>query len=155
MAVYWINYIHRKILMNLTLWNFLGLSDIKPPECWQIGSCHFLPEASFGLQVLWLPASVCVSVCVCQSFACPRDNSGLVQARITKFGPQMQKTLVKFSIVLWTDRRWPSRSNLIWKSKFTPFWACPHHNSPPNLDQRCKIPWLRSLLFWEAIDLDL
>ena len=25
----------------------------------------------------------------------------------------------------------------------------------PNLDQRCKRPWLRSLLFWGVIDLDL
>ena len=25
----------------------------------------------------------------------------------------------------------------------------------PNLDQRCKRPWLGSLLFWRAIDLDL
>ena len=25
----------------------------------------------------------------------------------------------------------------------------------PNLDQRCKRPWLRSLLFWGAIDLEL
>ena len=25
----------------------------------------------------------------------------------------------------------------------------------PNLDRRCKRPWLRSLLFWGAIDLDL
>ena len=35
-----------------------------------------LPEASFGLRVLSLPLSVCVSVCVCvyQSLACPRDN---------------------------------------------------------------------------------
>ena len=41
-------------------------------------------------------ACVCVCVClsVCQSLACPRDNSGPVQARITKFGPKMQKTLV-------------------------------------------------------------
>ena len=33
-----------------------------------------------------------------------------------------------------------------------------HHPFKPgstNLDQRCKISWLRSLLFWEAIDLDL
>ena len=90
-----------------------------------------LPEASFGLRVLSLPASVCVCLSVCQSLACPRDNSGPVQARIAKFGPKMQKTLVKVPIVLWTDRPWPSRSNLTWKSKFTPFWACPHHNSPP------------------------
>ena len=25
----------------------------------------------------------------------------------------------------------------------------------PNLDQRCKTPWLRCLLFWGAIDIDL
>ena len=95
----------------------------------------FLPEASFGLRVLSLPASgcVCPSVClsVCQSLACPRDNSGPVQARITKFGPKMQNTLVKVPIVLWTDRTWPPRSNLTWKSTFTPFWDCPHLNSPP------------------------
>ena len=45
------------------------------PEPW------FLPDASIGLRVLSLPASVCLSVClsVCpsvrQSRACPRDNS--------------------------------------------------------------------------------
>ena len=76
---------------------------------------------------------VCVSVClsVCQSLACLRDNSGPVWARIAKFGPKMQKTLITVPIVFWTDRPWPSGSNLTWKSKFTPFWACPHYNSPP------------------------
>ena len=110
----------------------------------------FLPEASFDLRVLSLPASVCLFVClvclsVCQSLACPRDDSGPVQARITKFGLKMQKTLVKVPIFLWTDRPWPSRSNLTWKSRLGLL----------NLYQRCKLPWLRSLLFWEAIDLDL
>ena len=58
----------------------------------------FLPEASFGLRVLWLP----VSVCVYQSLACPQYNSSPVQARITKFGPEKQNTLVKIPIaVLW------------------------------------------------------
>ena len=61
---------------------------------------RFLPEASFGLRVLSLPACVCVCVCVCvclcvrQSWACPSDNLSTVQARITKFGPEMQNTLV-------------------------------------------------------------
>ena len=56
----------------------------------------FLPEASFGLRVLSSPASVglCVRVCVYQSRACPHDNSSPIQARITKFGPEMQNTLV-------------------------------------------------------------
>ena len=49
----------------------------------------FLPDASFGLRVLSLPASVCVCVCpsVRQSRAGPRDNSSPVSARITKFEP--------------------------------------------------------------------
>ena len=92
-----------------------------------------LPEASFGLRVLSLPASVCVSVClsVCQSRVCPRDNSSPVQPRITKFGPEVRKTLVKIPIVLGGDWSWPSRSNLTSKSKFTAFWACPWDNSSP------------------------
>ena len=96
--------------------------------------CHtFLPEASFGLRVLSLPASVCVCVIlsVCQSLACPRNNSGPVQARIAKFGPKMQKTLAKVPIVLGGNWPWPSRSNLTSKSEFTQFWACPDHNSLP------------------------
>ena len=37
-------------------------------------------------------ACVCVSVheCVYQSLGCPHDNSSAVEARITKFGPEMQ-----------------------------------------------------------------
>ena len=91
----------------------------------------FLPKASFGLRVLSSPASVglCVRVCVYQSRACPHDNSSPIQARITKFGPEMQNTLVWVPIVLGDDRPWSSRSNLTWKSNFTPFWACSHHYS--------------------------
>ena len=75
----------------------------------------------------------CVCPCVCQSLACPCDNSGPVQARIAKFGPKMQKTLVKVPIVLGGNWPWPSGSNLTSKSEFTPFWACPDHYSPPIL----------------------
>ena len=63
---------------------------------------------------------VCVFVCVCQSLACPHDNSWPVQARITKFGSDMWKTLVKISIVLWSNRPWPSRSNLTCKVQIYP-----------------------------------
>ena len=37
-------------------------------------------------------------------------------------------------------------------------WAITHHPfklGSPNLDHRCKRPWLRSLLFWGVIDLNL
>ena len=83
---------------------------------------------------------VCVSVClyVCQSLACPRDNSGPVQARIAKFGPKMQKTLVKVPIVLGGNWPWPSRSNLTSKSEFTQFWTCPDHNWLPIQDRITK-----------------
>ena len=97
---------------------------------------HFLPEASFGLRVLSLPASVYVCVCLCVNhLLCPRDNWRPVQARITKFGPKMQNTLVKVPVVLWSDRPWHSRSNVTW-------------NPNPILDQRCKMPWLRYLVFF-------
>ena len=76
-------------------------------------------------------ACVCGSVCVCvyQSRACPHDNSSPIQARITKFGPEMQNTLVWVPIVFGDDRPWSSRSNLTWKSNFAPFWAFSHHYS--------------------------
>ena len=80
------------------------------------GYCHRLR--------LWVRVSVCV--CVYQSRACPHDNSSPIQARVTKFGPEMQNTLVWVPIVFGDDRPWSSRSN------FTPFWACSHHYSSAN-----------------------
>ena len=45
------------------------------------------------------------------------------------------------------------------RPSFTKFVrAITHHPfklGSPNLDQRCKTPWLRPLMFWGAIDLDL
>ena len=60
----------------------------------------FLPEASFGLRVL-LPMSVrvCISVCVRQPPACLHHNSAPLQAGITKFGSEVQYTLVKIPIL--------------------------------------------------------
>ena len=90
------------------------------------------PGLAFGY-CRCLRLCVCVSVClyVCQSLACPRDNSGPVQARIAKFGPKIKKTLVKVPIVLGDNWPWPARSNWTSNSKLTPFWACPNHYSPP------------------------
>ena len=85
---------------------------------WLRSSCgdfYPRPVLAFGYCLcLRLCVCVCLSVCpsVCQSLACPRDNSGPVQASIAKFGPKMQKTLVKVPIVLGGNWPWPSRSNL-------------------------------------------
>ena len=38
---------------------------------------------------------------------------------------------VKMPVVLWNDQPGPSRSNFTWKSKFTLFLICLHHNSSP------------------------
>ena len=85
-------------------------------------------------------ASVCLSVCLCvrQSLACPRDNLSPVQARITKFGPEEQNTLVKIPIVLGVNWPWTSRSNLTLKWKITIFSASPCHHSPPIQDKISK-----------------
>ena len=74
--------------------------------------CPFLPKASFGLWVSTLPMYVCVRLSVCQSWACPHNNSWPVQARITKFGLKVQNTLVKALTVLAGNWSWSSRSNL-------------------------------------------
>ena len=80
----------------------------QPPVTYGHVVLQFLPEASFGLRVLSLPASVCVCVCVC--------GNHLLVRTIT---------------------------------------CHPFKLESPNLDQKSKTPWLRSLLFWGLIDLEL
>ena len=92
------NRCHRCQLL-LILLNHYSIWCLKSP---------FLPEASFGLRVLSLSASVCVCVRPCV-------NHELV--RVITHHPFLLGS--------------------------------------PNLDQRCKRPWLRSLLFCGAIDREL
>ena len=92
-----------------------------------------------GIVVACVCVYVCVCLCVRQSWACPSDNSSTVQARITKFGPEKQNTLVKIPIVFLGNGPWPSRSNLTSNSKLTPFWVCPNHYSPPILVRISKL----------------
>ena len=92
------------------------------------------PVLAFGyFRCHRLSVPVCPCMCVTLGVSItPRDNSGLVQVRITKFGPKMQNTVVKVSFFLLNGgaiNLEPSRSNLTWRSKFTPCWACPHQNS--------------------------
>ena len=93
-------------------------------ECHSRGSQSFwfLPEASFGLRVLSLPAPVCVyqSLSVRKLRAC------------SSWDHRIWTKDFKIPIVLgggyWP---WLSRSNLTAASKFTPFPACMPHNSSP------------------------
>ena len=88
----------------------------------------FLPEASFGLQVLSSP----VSVCVCINHLLVRT----ITRHLFKLGSpnlvqRSKTTLVKIPIVFGSGWPWPSRSNLTSNSKLTPFWACPTHYASP------------------------
>ena len=93
---------------------------------------RFLPEASFGLRVLSLPASVCLCVRLC-----------VHQSRVFR-------GITHHSFKLWSlnldhrrKRSWlrsllfEGRLTLTFKVKFNskvkiyPIWACPCHNSPP------------------------
>ena len=105
-----------------------------------VNSSSFYPRPvlAFGY-CRCLRMCVCVCLCVRQSWACPSGNSSTVQARITKFGPEKQNTLVKIPIVFWGNWPWPSRSNLTSNSKLTQFWACPNHYSPPILFRISKL----------------
>ena len=94
-----------------------------------IGS--FLPEASFGLRVLSLPASVCVCVCVC-------GNHLLVRAITCHPFKLESPNLDQKSKTPWGNWPWTSRSNLTSKWKITIFWACPCHHSPPIQDKISK-----------------
>ena len=121
---------------------------------------HFLPEDSFGLQVLSLPASVCVCAYVCQSQPCRQDNTSPIQARIIKFGLEVENTLIKTHIVLGGDQRWYPRSNLKMKTllHFQLVHTITHHLfnlESRNLVQWCTIPWWRSLLYLRLIDVYL
>ena len=88
----------------LVLWSFVvGAAKRVLKSTWIFQNDFYpRPVLAFGYcRCLRLCVCVSVCLCVCQSRVCPRDNSSPVQARITKFGAQMQNTLVKVPIVLW------------------------------------------------------
>ena len=123
---------------------------------------HFYPEASFGLRVLSLPASVRPS----DSPSVTKFVCTITHHPIKLKSPKSDhkyKTLVKIPIVFGCDCPWPLRSNLTSKSKFTPFSVCEfvrtisHHwlkSGFPNLDQRCILALLRFPLILGLVDLD-
>ena len=76
-----------------------GTVTMKFYETRQCRQISFITRGQFwpsGIVIACVCGSVCpcVSVYVYQSRACPHDNSLPIQARITKFGPEMQNILV-------------------------------------------------------------
>ena len=100
-------------------------TDRVPPWTVKRSSFYPRPVLAFGY-CRCLRLSVCVSV-----------NPELVRAinhHVFKLEPpnldKRCKTTWLRSLLFWGgDWPWPSRSNLTWKAKFTPFWPCSRHNS--------------------------
>ena len=73
-------------------------------------------------------------------WACPCDNSSPLQARITKFQPESQNTLVKIPVVLGVDWAWLVKFNYFQKfclfASLLRLW---------NICETCKNVWKRSL----------
>ena len=143
-------------------WFFLRSSPLGTK--WPPFRRRFLSEASFGLRVLSLPASVCV--CVCPSV---RQSLLLVRA-ITrdpfKLGsPNLDQRCKRpwlISLLFWGAIDHDLQGQIQLKSQNLPHFELvrtiaryPFKLGSPNLDQICKIAWFRSLLFWVAINLDL
>ena len=123
----------------------------------------FLPEASFGLRVLSLPA---LSVCVCVRPCVYHELVRTITHHPVQLGspnldhrckiPWLRSLL--FLGVIDPD----IQGQIELQSQNLPHFelvrAITHHPfelGPPNLDQRCKIPLLRSLLFWGLIERDM
>ena len=96
------------------------------------------------------------SVCVCVSTPSLSVPQLPVLSRITKFGPEVPtKTLWLRSLLFLEAIDLDPEGQIQLKNpNLPPFWAChPFKLGSPNLDQRCKTPWLRSLLFWGQLTL--
>ena len=120
----------------LSQWYFLSLPlarsiniDFYPRPVLAYGYCP----------CLCLSVRPSVSSCV-RHQVCPHDNSSPVQARTTKFGPEVQNTLVEIPIVLGVDWAWPVKFNLFskscWFASLLQLW---------NICETCKNGWKRSL----------
>ena len=109
-----------------SIWQCLPLSYV----------LRFVTRGQFwpsGIVVACVCLSVCPSVRVCGKHLLVRA----ITHHLFKLGSLNLDHKCKRpwlgSLLFWGvgDWPWPSRSNLTSKSKFTPFWACPRHDSPP------------------------
>ena len=126
-------YIYICQVFNYTVWHIFNWDiDILSSQ-YYIYISSFLPEASFGLRVLSLPA--CVRVSVNHELVCAitRHKFKLESPNLDQ---KMQNILLKVPIVLGTDWAWPSRSNFtllknsVYLHRFCIFEIFVRHVSP-------------------------
>ena len=77
---------------------FLWVYFLKPERltelrCMVVNGLFFTRGQFWPSGIVVACVCLCVRVCVYQSLACPRDDLGPIESRITKFGSKMQKHL--------------------------------------------------------------
>ena len=147
------------IKLLMTFW--WGPNDAKWDLKW-VFSFHPRPVLAFGYHR-------CLRLCVCQSVslcvnhllvrAITRDQFKLGSPNLKHWckRPWLRSLLFLGGVIdLYLQGQiYLQNQNL---PRFELVRAITHHLfklGPPNLDQRCKIPWLRSILFRELIELDM
>ena len=90
----------------------------------------FLHEASFGLRVLSLPASVCVRPCVNHELVCAITHHP-IRPGSPNLGHRCKRLYSRSLSFLGVIDLDLQGQILTSKSKFTSFWACPCDNSSP------------------------
>ena len=123
---------------------------------------YFLPGASIGLRVLSLSASVCVCVhqCVNHEFfrEITHDPFQLGSPNLDHRCKRPWFRPLLFLGVIDLDLQGQIKLHSQNLPHFELVRAITHHlikQGPQNLDQSCKIHWLRSLLFWGLIEFDM
>ena len=136
-------------------------SKLRRKSSWNAALSCFLPKASFGLRVLSLPAYVCVSVRpaghVCGNHlpvrAITRDPFKLGSPNLDQICkiPWLKSLLFLGAAYLDLQGQIELKSqNLPHFELVRTITHYPLELGSPNLDQRCKIAWLRSVLLgWQ------
>ena len=126
---------------DVTIYSWWRHNAIKWPNCCDASRWKAISNSldiNFYPRPVWLSGIViaCVCVCVCQL---------LVRAR-----GEGESTLT-FKVTF--NSKVKIYPNLSHFELVCTIIAHPFKLGPQNVDQRCKTPWLKSILFWEVVDL--
>ena len=128
----------------------------------QITFCFYpRPVLAFGYcRCLRLCVCVCVRPCVNHELVRAITHDPF-QLGSPNLGHRCKRPWLR-SLLFWGVIDLDLQGQILLQSQNLPHFelvcAITHHPfkpGPPNLDQRCLIPWLRSLLFWGLIEHDI
>ena len=147
----------------------MGTSIVRWNSFWMLDS--YFPNLAFYLRPVLAfgychRLRLCVSVCVCVSLCVNHLLVRSITRDPFKIGsPNLDQRCKRpwlRSLLFWGSIDLEFQGQILLKSQNLPYFelvrTITHYQfklGSPNLDQRWKIAWLRSLLLWVAIDLDL